>query len=421
MYALISARAARALDEDLPPLSAELRARGIDHEVVDWDDPAVDWSRFELALLRSPWDYVDRYPEFCDWIARAAACTRLLNPPEVLRWNLHKGYLLELAARAVPIVPTTLLRAGAPAQLPEHGELVVKPAVGAGSRDARRFRDDPDGARAHAQALLAAGRDVLVQPYLARVDAAGETALMHFAGEYLRDKLGCDLDPGANWEVAFEACFYRDLWYHGGRKGELYSPKRTFDLALFSDDAIVVIEAKAQQAFDSEQLQTFCADREAIRAVTDGCEVLLVGLCSSKHEPSDEAEQCFDGKIVTWAALAEHFGNDVDLQRADHIYEPGAFSSFGQNNAGGHMSGAELLAAFRRGERFLVGRAKGGLDGPLLAEDVATGRWKTQKYETNSDEEEPPNRNWFWLADFAVRVTQAGHRGNAGDEAARRG
>ena len=35
------------------------------------------------------------------------------------------------------------------------------------------------------------------------------------------------------WEPAFEACFYRDIWQLRGREGELYSPKRTFDLCLF--------------------------------------------------------------------------------------------------------------------------------------------------------------------------------------------
>lgn len=184
MYALITARAARALDEDLPPLATAMQAHGLPFEIVDWDDPGVDWSRYAVAVLRSTWDYVDRYAEFRDWLARVERCTRLLNPPDVLRWNTHKGYLLELAARGVPIVPTTLLRPGDALALPEIDELVVKPAIGAGSRDARRFRGDPDGALAHSRRLLDAGRDVLVQPYLKRVDAAGETALMHFGGSY---------------------------------------------------------------------------------------------------------------------------------------------------------------------------------------------------------------------------------------------
>jgi O-ureido-D-serine cyclo-ligase len=184
MLAIVTARAAQALDEDLPPLCAALNARGIGHRVVYWDDPAVDWSAFSIALIRSTWDYADRLPEFLAWTERVARQTRLLNPPEVVRWNTHKSYLLELAARGIPIVPTTLWPPGSQPCLPSHGEFVIKPAVGAGARGARRFRSAGNAARRHAQALLAAGREVLVQPYLGRVDERGETALIHCNGQY---------------------------------------------------------------------------------------------------------------------------------------------------------------------------------------------------------------------------------------------
>lgn len=226
LLALITARAARALDEDLPPLCAELAARGIAHEVVDWDDAAVDWRRYRLALLRSTWDYIDRYAEFSAWIGRVATLTRLLNAPEVVRWNTHKGYLLELAARGVPIVPTTLLRPGDAIGLPALAELVVKPAIGAGSRAARRFRDDPAGARAHAAALLDEGRDVLVQPYLARVDEAGETALLYFGGRYS----------------------------HAIRKGPLLPPNAGATNHLFAPEQIVAREPGADERALAEEV-----------------------------------------------------------------------------------------------------------------------------------------------------------------------
>jgi O-ureido-D-serine cyclo-ligase len=62
---------------------------------------------------------------------------------------------------------------------------VIKPSVGAGSRDAQRHaRDGRDAALAHLSRLLDAGRSTLLQPYLERVDAHGETALIHFDGVF---------------------------------------------------------------------------------------------------------------------------------------------------------------------------------------------------------------------------------------------
>lgn len=107
---------------------------------------------------------------------------RLLNPPEVVRWNTDKRYLADLDAAGLPVVPTTFLDPGAVVVLPD-GPCVVKPAVSAGSRDTARH-DDPRTAAAHAQRLLADGRVVMVQPYLEHVDAAGETALLYFEGAF---------------------------------------------------------------------------------------------------------------------------------------------------------------------------------------------------------------------------------------------
>ena len=191
--ALVTARAAHGLDEDLPPLLAACAARSLAVEAVDWDDGAVDWSRFGLALLRSTWDYTMRLPEFLAWVERAAARTRLHNPPAVVRWNVDKHYLAHLARAGAAVVPSHFVEPGeTPAAalqafLAAHAEaeLVVKPAVGAGSRDAARYgREELDAVRAHLGRLLAAGRSALLQPYLARVDALGETALIYFEGRF---------------------------------------------------------------------------------------------------------------------------------------------------------------------------------------------------------------------------------------------
>lgn len=191
--ALVSARAARHLDEDLPPLLAALAEAGVDAEAADWDDPEVDWAAYRLALLRSTWDYTQRLTEFLAWADRAASLTTLLNPPAVIRWNTDKHYLGDLARAGVPVVPTRFVEPGTSAAraldgfLTEEGtgEWVVKPAVGAGSRDASRYaRGEERAATDHIERLLHAGRSVLLQPYLDLVDLHGETALIYFGGRF---------------------------------------------------------------------------------------------------------------------------------------------------------------------------------------------------------------------------------------------
>ena len=190
--ALVSARAARGLDEDLPPLLTALDEAGLDAAVADWDDPEVDWTGFRLALLRSTWDYAERFAEFLAWAERTAKVTTLVNPPPVIRWNTDKHYLRALALAGVPTVPTQFVEPGEHAAGALEGflregiaEWVVKPAIGAGSRDAARYVSGEDRAASdHIERLLDAGRSVLLQPYLGQIDLYGETALIYFAGRF---------------------------------------------------------------------------------------------------------------------------------------------------------------------------------------------------------------------------------------------
>jgi glutathione synthase/RimK-type ligase-like ATP-grasp enzyme len=184
--ALATAIAAFALDEDLPPLLDALRARGHVAEAVAWDDPTVSWSRFDLVLLRSTWNYTECPGEFLRWCEAVAATTRLLNPPALARWNTDKRYLSDLASKGVPVIEAHFLAPGDdPASFPAHTEFVVKPCIGAGSRDTQRYTaPNRAAAIAHATRLLDADRHVLVQPYLDAVDTAGETALLFFAGRF---------------------------------------------------------------------------------------------------------------------------------------------------------------------------------------------------------------------------------------------
>jgi glutathione synthase/RimK-type ligase-like ATP-grasp enzyme len=192
--ALVTAVAAFALDEDLAPLQQALHEAGVDAPIVAWDDMTVSWRRFDAAVLRSTWDYTERLSEFLAWAAAVQGQTLLLNPLEVIKGNVDKHYLAKLESKGIAIVPSAFAEPGEDAakalaafleRFPKAGDFVVKPAIGAGSRDAQRYRrSQRKAAVAHVKRLLAEKRSVLMQPYLDSVDEAGETALMFFDGEF---------------------------------------------------------------------------------------------------------------------------------------------------------------------------------------------------------------------------------------------
>src|ERR1700737_2011726 len=142
-------------DGDDDGLVAARGTRGLHARWLSWEDPEALGA--DLVILRATWDYIDRLDEFLGWTRRVR---NLLNAPNVVAWNTDKRYLADLAKAGGPTIASRFFG---------PGEVVVKPAVGAGSVGAQRFTD-PDQARAHAAALQADGRKVLVQPYDPRIE-----------------------------------------------------------------------------------------------------------------------------------------------------------------------------------------------------------------------------------------------------------
>jgi glutathione synthase/RimK-type ligase-like ATP-grasp enzyme len=179
------------LTEDDRLLAEELRGRHVSVRPAVWDDKAVEWAAFDAVVLRSCWDYHHHTDRFLEWLAEIeSAVVRLWNPAPLVRGNIHKSYLRELAREGIPVLPTIYLPRESTCDLSglleEQGweEAVVKPAVSASafgtsrvSRDrARDFKPELD--------TLLAGCDVLVQLFAPEIRTRGEWSVIFIDGEY---------------------------------------------------------------------------------------------------------------------------------------------------------------------------------------------------------------------------------------------
>ena len=165
-------------------LAASLQGLGIETAACVWNDPSVDWTRYDAVLMRSTWDYFKHYAAFRDWLERLPVPT--INPKSLLRWNSDKRYLPELAAQGVAIIPTTLVSGAnlqrALADTPGR-EVVVKPTVsGTAWHTARGVVGDAAFEQAVAQ--LPREFEYLVQPFVREIVSDGELSLLFFDGEY---------------------------------------------------------------------------------------------------------------------------------------------------------------------------------------------------------------------------------------------
>ncbi|HEV7554271.1 MAG TPA: hypothetical protein VGO00_02385 [Kofleriaceae bacterium] len=167
-------------DTDEAPLMTALAAAGIDASLVAWDDPRADWETPIPTVLRSTWNYAQQADAFLAWIDRAAGT--MINPRDVVHDNIHKRYLVTLASRGVPVVPTTIVERGGAYAAIDAPRIVVKPEVGCASFETHVFAPDDPAAAVHVARLAKAGA-VLVQPYVDSVDSYGERSIVWIDGE----------------------------------------------------------------------------------------------------------------------------------------------------------------------------------------------------------------------------------------------
>jgi hypothetical protein len=191
---VVTGEKAPDLTEDGRAVAAALRDRGFSVDPAVWSDPGVEWGAFDVALVRSCWDYHTDPAAFGEWLSTlSAGGVTALNPIPALRWNRHKFYLRDLGEAGVPVLPTAFVEADADADLEATlrgrgwDEAVVKPAVGTSSAGVwRTSRESASGEQAQFERTLSAG-DALVQAFAPEVHD-GERSLVFFEGEFAYGK-----------------------------------------------------------------------------------------------------------------------------------------------------------------------------------------------------------------------------------------
>ncbi|MEZ5929705.1 MAG: hypothetical protein R3C55_14650 [Parvularculaceae bacterium] len=169
-------------------LAAELAARGAQVSSAPWNGPFTPFETADLIVVRTTWDYDEQPAAFTEWLGRLAVVSgRVANAPTLMRWNLRKTYLIELAEKGASLAPTRLVSpeaASIAAGMAALGldEAVVKPVFGAGARGLSIVRkSEPATIERAAQELRHEG---LLQPLIPEIRTRGETSLVFIRGAF---------------------------------------------------------------------------------------------------------------------------------------------------------------------------------------------------------------------------------------------
>jgi len=168
-------------------LQRGFEAQGFEAEVVVWNHPDMEWNEFDVALIRSTWDYLDQQDLFLRVLAQIEATTcKLFNPLEAVRWNIDKHYLFDLEKWKVPIIPTYLashIEMDALHNIfADHGwqTAIIKPMVGLAASYTHKVTLDELESTLLTLKTSHPQLEFMIQPFIESVVHEGEWSFIYF-------------------------------------------------------------------------------------------------------------------------------------------------------------------------------------------------------------------------------------------------
>lgn len=165
-------------------------AKGLDVEEVIWNDPDVNWNKFDKAVLKSPWDYHERFSEFVAWLNELERLNiELMNPSAIVRWNSDKHYLKDIATAGLRVIPSLFLEKDTRPVLKDFfsrlhtQKLVIKPCVSASAKHTLVVTAENLHERQKQLNLFLQTENFMVQPFAEEI-TKGELSLIFLGNRY---------------------------------------------------------------------------------------------------------------------------------------------------------------------------------------------------------------------------------------------
>ncbi len=161
-------------------------------ELAIWDNPSINWKKFDVVIIKSTWDYfIGKINLFYSWLdylkENNIPC---LNHPDLIRWNSDKHYLLDIAWSGLNIVPSYIIEKNEDFNLNslfekfDSEELVVKPCISGGAMNTLRL--SKDNFEEHLSKIKEWTKEeaYLVQPLKKEILEEGEWSFLFFNGKF---------------------------------------------------------------------------------------------------------------------------------------------------------------------------------------------------------------------------------------------
>lgn len=161
--------------------------QGFEASSVVWNSPGIDWNKFDIAIIRSTWDYLDERESFLNVLSQinASSC-RLYNSLEAVRWNIDKHYLFDLERLGAPVIPAYLASNYKPEELynifagKNWQTVILKPTIGLGASYTYQIPLNELVTTLEMLRTSRPGSEYLIQPFIESVVTEGEWSFIYF-------------------------------------------------------------------------------------------------------------------------------------------------------------------------------------------------------------------------------------------------
>jgi glutathione synthase/RimK-type ligase-like ATP-grasp enzyme len=168
-----------------------LAALGWQVDDVSWHNKDIDFSQYDVVIVRSTWDYQAFAESFMQTLTHIDSTkTRLENPLALMQWNVSKGYLKDLEAKGVAILPTIWLDVFDSKQVQAAfghfgvSEIIIKPLVSANADFTYRLTEEDFLFQQQNIKSELKNRQIMLQAFEKTILDVGEYSLFYFDGEY---------------------------------------------------------------------------------------------------------------------------------------------------------------------------------------------------------------------------------------------
>lgn len=159
-------------------------------ETISWKKENVNWSQFDVVIIRSPWDYQQDANAFIHRLEEIQSSSRLLNDLNTVKWNISKTYLKDVQKAGIDIVPTifsnhldqTLLDTAF--EQFHCDELIIKPVISANADDTFRLSKILTDREFTDYQAVFLDREFMLQPFISNIMDEGEYSLFYFGNQF---------------------------------------------------------------------------------------------------------------------------------------------------------------------------------------------------------------------------------------------